>query len=682
MRNFLKIIFLILFLLLPLTNSFGIWTNVNSYYSIGTQDVISLNNILFATCGKTIIKSTNNGSTWSIAYNDLINSGNFSTGQLTSHVNKLFAIRWGNLNYNKLLSSSDFGQTWVEVSTFPFINANILFSSGSKLFVGTSQNGIYTSTNEGVNWTTALPPIIDVVVNGFTVLNSDIYCATSKGTYKSTNSGSNWFQSGLSDNACYAITACNQNLIVSADSSTNKKICVSTNYGLTWSGYPFQISGMYSITSIGNTAYMASISSIYKSTNGGFNWITLPIISETINWVGSVGQRLYVGNGRSNVSYSDNEGLNWETKYVNMNKSNSLVQLNNNIFAGTSNGVFISPSASQSWTQTSLNHTEVFCVAVSDSRIFAGTKDYGIYYSDNNGSNWTQSSLNNKSVLSFVTANNKIFAGTISSGIYVSTDNGINWAQSSLNNQSVNCVLSANSNLFCGTENNGIFISTNSGSSWTQTSCNNRTVYTLHYDGTRLYAGTLNYGFYVSIDSGKGWNSFGFQGKTVRSFANWGYSTFCVVDNDGFYFSSNWGLSWTLKNNGLNGEFYPSGMIVTNNSMVYISTFKTSVWQNTANSVSIQQVGSVSLEKFILFQNYPNPFNPNTKIKFDIAKSSLLQMKIYNSAGKEIETILNERLSAGTYEVNWNAANLPSGIYYCKLTSENFSDTKKMILIK
>jgi hypothetical protein len=655
-------------------------------YPIGTQDIISQNNFLFATNDNKIIKSTNNGVTWIKVYEDVVNSGKFSFGQLASNGSKLFVIRWSNPD-NKLLSSSNDGQTWVEVSMFPFHNANILYSAGSKLIVGTSQNGIYVSTNDGANWTVALPANINVSVNGFTILNSDIYCATTGGIYKSTNNGSNWFQSGLSNNVCYTIAACNQNLTVSVDSSSNKKIGVSTNYGSTWITYPFQIYGMYSMTSIGSTLYMASFSDIYKSTNGGFNWSTLPLIpNNNINWVGAVGTRLFVGNNSSNISYSDNEGLNWETKYVNMNKSNSLVQLNNNIFAGTSNGVFISPSSSQSWTQTSLNHTEVFSVAVSDGRIFAGTKDYGIYYSDNNGSSWTQSSLTNKSVLSFVTVGNKIFAGTISNGIYTSTDNGINWTQSSLNNQTVNCLMSANSNLYCGTENNGIFMSTNTGSTWTQTSFNNKTVYALHNDGTstRLYAGTLNSGFYVSIDSGKGWNSFGLQGKTVRAFVSWSFHMFCVVDGNGFYVSSNYGLSWVLKNSGeLNGvNFYPSSMIIANNSMVYISTFKTSVWQNAANLVSIQQITSVTPEKFILFQNYPNPFNPNTKIKFDLKETSDVTLEIYNSAGKEIQTIVDKKLSSGSYEVNWNASDFPSGVYYYKIVAENFTETKKMMLIK
>lgn len=685
MRKLVKIFFLIPFLFLPISNIFGIWTNVNSYnYSTVTQDIISHNNYLFATCGNTVVKSVNNGVTWSTVF-VRADGLEFSQGQLISHLGKLFIVSWFN-PYNKLISSSDNGQTWSDVSMLPAYNSNKLFSYGSNLILGTSQFGIYISTNSGVNWSIVQDASFNRSINGFTVLNSDIYCATSVGIYKSTNGGFNWSPSGLSQQyATYAITACNQNLIASADSSDSKKICVSTNSGASWISYSFQIYGMYSMTSIGNTAYIASFSNIYKSTNGGFNWTTLPSMSENINWVGSIGQRLYLGNNHSNVSYTDNEGQNWENKFVNMNKTNSIAQSGEKIYAATSNGVFVSPSSNQSWTQTPLNYDEVFGLGVSDNRVFAGTKNYGVQYSDDNGSSWTQSSLTNNSAFSFITIGDKIFAGTYSAGVYISTDNGINWTQTPLNNQTVHCFLSVNSNLFCGTENNGIFVSTNSGNSWTQTSYNNKTVYTLADAGVNLLAGTSTGGVVRSTDNGNTWLQFSLTGKTVTTLAGYSNYIFAGVLGDGFCISSNGGQSWAFKNTGEFGHIQrnPSKMIITNNNIVFLATYSTSVWQNTFNSIiGIQQVNSAIPDKFELYQNFPNPFNPNTKIKFNIPNSSLVEFKIYNSAGKEITTLVNGKLSSGSYEVNWNASDFPSGVYYYKIVSEHFNDTKKMVLIK
>ncbi|MBL7128652.1 MAG: SBBP repeat-containing protein [Ignavibacteria bacterium] len=83
-----------------------------------------------------------------------------------------------------------------------------------------------------------------------------------------------------------------------------------------------------------------------------------------------------------------------------------------------------------------------------------------------------------------------------------------------------------------------------------------------------------------------------------------------------------------------------------------------------------------------LYQNYPNPFNPTTNIKFDISKSSFVKMIIYNSLGKEISTIVNKKLSAGSYEVDWDGSGYPSGVYFYKLTTDGFVDEKKMVLVK
>jgi len=86
--------------------------------------------------------------------------------------------------------------------------------------------------------------------------------------------------------------------------------------------------------------------------------------------------------------------------------------------------------------------------------------------------------------------------------------------------------------------------------------------------------------------------------------------------------------------------------------------------------------------EFYLDQNFPNPLNPSTTIKYSIPKSSQVTLKIFNTLGEELETLVNEDKPVGTYEVNWNAANLPSGVYFYRLQAGDFVETKKMILIK
>ncbi|MEO8209704.1 MAG: T9SS type A sorting domain-containing protein [bacterium] len=113
------------------------------------------------------------------------------------------------------------------------------------------------------------------------------------------------------------------------------------------------------------------------------------------------------------------------------------------------------------------------------------------------------------------------------------------------------------------------------------------------------------------------------------------------------------------------------------------------IWAATVdlNTIGITQTSSIIPDRFLLNQNYPNPFNPNTKIKFNISslvngELSIVNLKVFDVQGKEVVTLVNEKLSPGSYEVDFDGRNLPSGIYFYKLSTDNFTNTKRMILLK
>ena len=97
--------------------------------------------------------------------------------------------------------------------------------------------------------------------------------------------------------------------------------------------------------------------------------------------------------------------------------------------------------------------------------------------------------------------------------------------------------------------------------------------------------------------------------------------------------------------------------------------------------------------QFALYQNYPNPFNPTTRITFSLpsfgsnhAKGrdgvGLVSLKIYDLLGREVATLVNERLSPGTYAREWNATGMPSGVYFYRLSTPNFVQTRKLVLLR
>jgi hypothetical protein len=98
--------------------------------------------------------------------------------------------------------------------------------------------------------------------------------------------------------------------------------------------------------------------------------------------------------------------------------------------------------------------------------------------------------------------------------------------------------------------------------------------------------------------------------------------------------------------------------------------------------LEVREIGTGIPESYSLEQNYPNPFNPSTSIRFSIPESGLVTLKVYNALGQEVASLLNEEKNAGSYEYNFNASDLSSGIYFFKIQSNNYTATKKMILMK
>lgn len=97
--------------------------------------------------------------------------------------------------------------------------------------------------------------------------------------------------------------------------------------------------------------------------------------------------------------------------------------------------------------------------------------------------------------------------------------------------------------------------------------------------------------------------------------------------------------------------------------------------------IGIKQISSV-IKEFSLAQNYPNPFNPTTKIQFSIPKTDFVILKIYDIVGRQVKVLVNEYLSQGEYEYEFDAKNLSSGMYYYSLSSGENVAVKKMVLVK
>ena len=99
-------------------------------------------------------------------------------------------------------------------------------------------------------------------------------------------------------------------------------------------------------------------------------------------------------------------------------------------------------------------------------------------------------------------------------------------------------------------------------------------------------------------------------------------------------------------------------------------------------TTSLSDENATLPESYALAQNYPNPFNPSTVIKYDLAKSGVTRINIYDSSGRLISQLLNQVMDAGHHELEFGGSDLPSGVYIYTLESDNFLKTRKMILLR
>jgi hypothetical protein len=140
---------------------------------------------------------------------------------------------------------------------------------------------------------------------------------------------------------------------------------------------------------------------------------------------------------------------------------------------------------------------------------------------------------------------------------------------------------------------------------------------------------------------------------------------------------------------------FPVAMALDGQDYLYVTgtNLQSGAWGNTDASIistlqydlsttNVENIFVTQPERFTLSQNYPNPFNPVTKISYAIPQNSFVELKVFNLLGQEVTTLVNKEKPAGNYEVNFNASNLPSGVYIYKMKAGDFIETKKMILLK
>jgi len=364
---------------------------------------------------------------------------------------------------------------------------------------------------------------------------------------------------------------------------------------------------------------------VRKSIDGGISWITTMTISEPLNRIYfiDVNTGIVVG-ALGIIRKTTNGGTTWITQ-TSPAGSNALVGVkfineNTGFIAGGYRTILFTTDGGTTWINRPFGPTDVL---------------------------WRD--------IYFFNGNTGVVVGSSPTGqsIIRTTDAGFSWypASGTVAGEFYRTSFADNFTGFCaGISNGNIVKSTDRGNNWFTS--NNATNYAC-------------YGISVidinNITAVGGGGTFGGNGKIVRT--------------------TNGGLNWILQPISTTKRLWGVSFINSNTGWACGDT-GTLLKTTTGGFTAIEPISNEIPNEFKLYQNYPNPFNPISKIKYQITKLSFTKLVVYDILGSEVTALVNEQLKPGTYEIEFDGTNYPSGVYFYKLFAAGYTETKRMVLMK
>ena len=710
--------------------------DTNTIY-IGTGEVYGYQNSIGGLTIRTtrgsygigILKTTNNGNSWTKV---LDWSYNQRRGVQVIRLNPLNPnVVWAGTTEG-IFKSHNGGVNWVQISTILMVTDILIQSSDTSEVImacgnlGTPGTGLYKTTNSGLNWmqmSDGLPSywggkaLFHYCITLPDVVFVSIGAGYNSGSYlcKTTNFGNNWVIRSTTDYASYQGWYSHYVVVHPVDTSkiltAGIDIWKSTDGGFnltkksTWSAIyqgRVPIGGPEGTSycayadqhafdihpSDPNIVYLANDGGIFRTTDFGETFSGLNGSYQTVQFyngfsssttdslfamgglqdnstciydgqpawiirkIGGDGCWTAINNQNGNIIYGSWQGLNINISY---DRGNSFSPLS--VPAGGATG-FVSPYV------LGINNPSV--LYAGKTLVFKST-DAGSTFVAINGGNSLDGNPTLSMAISF-SDDNKLYIGTAPvysrAGLFRTVNGGINFTDITGNlpdRYPVDIAVDPQNDskvysVFSGFGTSHLFKSTNSGENW--------------------------------IDIGAGLPDVPTSAIVIDPL----YTDHLYLGNDlGVYLSTNGGTNWSEYSTGLPDATLVMDLnIVPSSREVRAATHGNGAYiRKLSGTVGISKI-SETVKEYNLKQNYPNPFNPVTKIKFDIPSgfplgahgNDRVMLVVYDILGKEVETLINEHLNPGSYEVTFNGSNLTSGIYFYKLTVKDYIWTKKMLLLK
>jgi photosystem II stability/assembly factor-like uncharacterized protein len=691
-----------------------------------------------------MLKSTDYGETW--FFSGLENSRHIAEieiGNLNS--NLIYAAVSGGL-YSKgpdrgIYKSTDAGTSWNKVfylndSTsaidvaIDYSDNNIVYAAMFERLRGPSfrkasgqSSGIYKSTDGGTTWnrlTNGLPgpdPKIGRISIAVAPGNSNYVYALYKSAsspngstntfynfYKSTDKGLSWTQqpqgilsSEFSNFGWYFG-------VIEVDPSDFNKVYVgdidlfvSTNGGGSWSNITYSYSGTFDQQhpdqhalwinpSAPNHLIVGNDGGVFSTTNSGNFWIksyNLPVSQFYASTIDYLQPMVKAGGTQDNGTLRNGDGSidNWQFIYGGDGFHTLIDYTNSNIIyaeyqygglgKSTDGGLsFFDATQGIDFSRTNWS-TPYIMDNQNPNILFLGT--YKLHKTTNGGNSWNAISPD-------LTRGPNGRLGTITC---------ISSAIGSDNSTRI---------LYVGTDDARLSVSTNGGTNWfdrtgvlpqrymTDVVADKRNPAVAYVTLSGYNLDETNPHIFRTTDFGVSW--IGINGNLPDVPLNsvildYDYDSVLYVGSDvGVFYTTNLGLSWQVLGNGLPNSPVSDLNFHQPTRKLVAGTHGRSLFEIDVTNISGNIEETSSELNFVLQQNYPNPFNPVTKISWQSPAGGWQTLRVFNLSGEEVATIVNEYKPSGSFEVEFDAGKLPSGIYFYKLTVGSYSQTKKMVLLK
>jgi photosystem II stability/assembly factor-like uncharacterized protein len=703
----------------------GQWYLQNPYPT--NQDLYSVSFISQTTgwiLGKnnTVLKTTDEGNSWKFL--------NLAPGRTLNYITFSDSTTgWIVGNGGLILKTTDRGDNWFTFSDSLYADLNkVFFTSENTGYIIGSAGTLLKTTNKGLSWFQQYSGTTTNLLS-ISFYQSWGYISGSDGTIIKTNdSGLNWLKL-IPSIVFYSITNTSESNVWG---SNGTKLMRSTNGGLTWFVNNYSDNSLFVRFFSPTDGFSASSDVISRNRNQGTKW-------ESININGSPREMCYTGLGRywfvgdkgliyhsidsaktwkslSGISGSSVQSINFTTPDSGWAGGSTLIR--------TTNG-------GGKWEDVPgfydyLNHAIPSYVDMISYYVI-----YSLHF------------INSKT--GWLSVQVMYVNGAHHTFIVKTTDGGLTWITQDILYDTYRTLVSFNFVSpqigYCSghieNESGLVYKTTNGGNNWTIIK---RDTLSAFYSAFFVNKDTgwvggwngSNGALYKTTDGGNSWLS---QWDTTLHY-NYPSSIYFVTPDIGYIAgaygliikTTNGGITWTIKkNDGLAGnkiQFFNTlegvclsyrgyletsdggdtwiekkiilipgyqmgqlwDMFFLNKETGWISDLNGSIFSS-KDRISFIENGHYNsglINQYRLLQNYPNPFNPSTNITYRLLKKSLVTIKIYNVLGKEVLTLINEVKEPGSYKINFNAGNynLSSGIYFYRLITPDYNETKKMVLLK